>query len=123
MAVVIAVGPADGELLTIHQDVGGSPVIRKIANINLCGNELHGDIIADRVNGNGGIFPDFACDTVVKTVFQPLCRLRPPGMILRPLKTFQGSGINAPVEGSVVRAHVIPEHCRKGSTTSNVVAR
>lgn len=31
-------------------------------------------------------------------------------MILRPLKTFQGSGINAPVEGSVVRAYVISEH-------------
>lgn len=65
MAVVIAVGPADGELLTIRQDVGGSHVIREIADIHFCGDELHGDIIADRVNGNGGIFPDFACDTKI----------------------------------------------------------
>ena len=123
MAVVIAVGLADGELLIISQDIGGSHVIRKIADIHFCGDKLHGDIIADRVNGNGGILPDFACDTVVKTVFQPLCRLRLPGMIPGSLKTFQGSGINAPVEGSVVRAHVIPEHSvelRQGSNGTDV---
>lgn len=110
MAVVITVDPADRELLIISQDVGGSHVIRKIAYIHLCGDELHGNIIADRVDGNGGILPDFAGDTVVKTVLQPLCRLRSPGMILRSLKTLQGSGTNAPVEGSVIGTHVIPEH-------------
>ncbi len=69
MAVVITVGPADRELLIISQDVGGSHVIRKISYIHLCGDELHGNIIEDRVDGNGGILLDFAGDTVVKTVF------------------------------------------------------
>lgn len=123
MAVVITVGPADRELLIISQDIGGSHVIRKIAYIHLCRDELHGNIIADRVDGNGGILPDFAGDTVVKTVLQPLCRLRSPGMILRSLKTLQGSGTNAPVEGSVIGTHVIPEHrveLRQGSDGTDV---
>ncbi len=65
LEIIQTVGPADGELLTIHQDVGGSHVIRKIADIHFCGDKLHGNIIADRVNGNGGILPDIACDTKI----------------------------------------------------------
>ena len=72
MAVVIAVRLADGELLVIKEDVGRSHVVRKIADIHFCSDELHGDIIADLVDGDGGILADFACDTVVKTVVQPL---------------------------------------------------
>lgn len=110
MAVFIAVGPADGELLTIRQNVSGIHVIRKIADIHLCRDELHGNIVADRVDGNGRIFADFACDAVIKTVIQPLYRLWSAGMILRSLKTLHGSGVNAPVEGGVIGPHVIPYH-------------
>ena len=72
MAVVIAVGLTDGELLIIQQDVGRSHVIREIADIHLCRDELHGNIIADLVNGNGGILAYLTGDTVIKTVIQPL---------------------------------------------------
>lgn len=123
MAVFIAVGPADGELLTIRQDVSGSHVIRQIADVHLCGDELHGNIVADRADGDGRILADFACDAVIKTVIQPLYRLRPAGMIFRSLKTIQGSGVNAPVEGRVIGTHVSPEHSvelRQGSDGTDI---
>lgn len=110
MTVVIAVGLTDGELLIIKEDVGRSHVIREIADIHLCRDELHGNIIADRVNGNGGILTDLAGDTVVKAVIQPLPGLWLSGMVFRSPIAFQRNAINAPVEGGVVRAHVIPEH-------------
>ena len=72
MAVIIAVCSADRELFILIQDVGRVHVIRKIADIHLCRNELHGNIIADAVNGNSGILADFAGNAVIKTVIQPL---------------------------------------------------
>ena len=72
VAVVIPVGLTDRKLFTVKQDVSRSHVIRKIAYIDFCGDELHGNIIADFVDGNGGILTDLACDAVVKTVIQSL---------------------------------------------------
>ena len=72
MAVIIAVGLTDGELLFIKQDVGRSHVIQKTADICLCGDELHGNIITDFINGNGGILVHFTGNAVVKTVIQPI---------------------------------------------------
>ena len=85
-------------------------VIRKIADIHFCRDELHGNIIADFIDSNGGILADFACDAVVKTVIEPLSGLRFSGMILGVLIALQRDPVNAPVEGGIVGTHVVFEH-------------
>ena len=65
----------------------------------LCGDELHGNIIADFVNGDGGIFTYLAGDAVVKAVIQPLSGLWPARMVFGSLIAFQRDSVNAPVEG------------------------
>lgn len=110
MAVVIAVGLTDRKLFTLKQDVGRGHVVRKITDIHFCGDELHGNIIADPVNGDGGILTNLACDAVVKTVIQPLPGLGLARMVFGSLIAFQRDSVNAPVEGGVVVTHVIFEH-------------
>lgn len=66
MAVVIAVGLPDGKLFAVKKDVGRSHVIQKIANVFLCEDKLHGNIVADLIDGNRRIFAYLACDAVVK---------------------------------------------------------
>ena len=110
MEVVIAVGLTDGELLIIKQDVGRSHIIRKIADIHLCRDELHGNIIADPVNSDGGILAYLTGDTVVKTVIQPLSGLWLSGMVFGSPIAFQRDSVNAPVEGGILGAHVVFEH-------------
>lgn len=39
-------------------------VFREIADLHFLGDELHGDVIADTVDGDGGIFPYLAGDAV-----------------------------------------------------------
>ena len=82
MAVIIAVGPADGELLIFKQNESRVHVIRKKSDIYFGRDELHGHIIADLVDGNGRVLADLACDTVIETVLQLMRRLRFTGMIL-----------------------------------------
>ena len=55
-------------------------------------------------------FSGLSDDTVVKAVIQPLSGLRLAGMVSGSLIAFQGNASNAPVEGGIVGAHVIPEH-------------
>lgn len=119
MAVVIAVGLPDWVLFAIRQDEGGSHIIRKIADINLCRNKLHGNIIADIVNGNSGIFPNLTGDAVVKTVIQPLPGLGPAGMISGSFIAFKRDIINPTMEGCVVGTHVIFKHTVKLSQRGN----
>ena len=82
MAVLIAVGLPDGELLIFKQNEGRVHVIREISDIHFGRDKLHGHIIADLVDGNGRVLTNLACDTVVKTVIQPLPGLWFAGMIL-----------------------------------------
>lgn len=82
MAVLIAVGPADGELLIFKQNESRDHVIREKSDIYFGRDELHGHIIADLVDGNGRVLANLACDTVIETVLQPMRRLRFTGMIL-----------------------------------------
>ena len=37
-------------------------------DIDLCGDELHGNIIADAINRNCGVLTDFSGNPVIKTV-------------------------------------------------------
>ena len=110
MAVVIAVRLADWKLFTIKEDVGRSHVIRKIADIHFCRDKLHGNIITDFIDGNGGILADLARDAVVKTVIEPLSGLRLSGMIHGVLIALQRDCVNASVKGGVVGTHVVFEH-------------
>lgn len=71
MAVVIAVGSAYRESLSVKKDEGGIHVIRKETDINLSGDELHGDIIADLINRYGGILADLSGDSVEETFIKP----------------------------------------------------
>ena len=64
MAVFVTVCLTDGEFLTIRQDEGGIHVIREKTYIDFCRDELHGNIIADFVNGNGGILAHLTGDAV-----------------------------------------------------------
>lgn len=82
MAVLIAVGPADGELLIFKQNESRVHVIREKSDIYFGRDELHGHIIADLVDGNGRVLANLACDTVIETVLQLMRRLRFTGMIL-----------------------------------------
>ena len=59
MAVFVAIGLSDRELLIIKQDKGRSHVIWLETDINLCGDELHGNIITDAINRNRGVFATF----------------------------------------------------------------
>lgn len=99
MAVIMTVCPADRELCILIEDIGRIHVIGKIADIDFRRNELHGDIIADAVNGNGGVLTDFAGNTVIKTVIQPFTGKRFSGMLFGSFITFQGDTIDAAVEG------------------------
>ena len=82
MAVLIAVGPADGELLIFKQNESRVHVIREKSDSYFGRDELHGHIIADLVDGNGRVLANLACDTVIETVLQLMRRLRFTGMIL-----------------------------------------
>lgn len=64
VAVLIAIGSADRIFLLIHQDVSSVHVIGQIADIDLCRDELHGDIIADVVNGNRGVLTDLTSGAI-----------------------------------------------------------
>ena len=60
----------------MHRFPGCAPyrldfVARNETNLNLCRNELHGNIITDVVNDNCRIFAYFTSDSVVETVIQP----------------------------------------------------
>ena len=72
MAVLIAVGPADGELLIFKQNESRVHVIREISDIHFGRDKLHGHIIADLVDGNGGVLANLTGNTVLKTLLQPL---------------------------------------------------
>ena len=82
MAVLIAVGPADGELLIFKQNESRVHVIREKSDSYFGRDELHVHIIADLVYGNGIVLANLACDTVIETVLQLMRRLRFTGMIL-----------------------------------------
>ena len=110
MAVFVAVGPAEGKLLTIFEDIGTVHVIRKIPDIDLCGDELHGDVVRDVVDTDGGIPADLAGNAVIEAFLEPFARLRLPGMVGRLKIPVHRSGIDAAVEGGVVGTHVVPEH-------------
>ena len=89
MAVIIAVGPAEGKFFVFPKEKDRIHIIGKITDIQRCRNELYGDIIADAVNGDGGIFTDFA------------------GMVPGSLITVQRYAVNTAVEGSSIGPHVI----------------
>ncbi len=80
MAVFIAVGLSEGKLLIFKQDECRIHVIREVTDINFGRDKLHGDIIADFVNGDGGVFPYLTCNTVIKAVIQSLPGCRFTGM-------------------------------------------
>ena len=81
MAVFIAVSLPDGKLLIFKQDECRIHVIRKIADVNSGRDKLHGDIVADFIDSNSGIFAYLTCDTVIKTVIQSLPGCRFTGMV------------------------------------------
>ena len=82
MAVLIAVGPADGELLIFKHQESRVHGLREKSDSYFGIDELHGHIIADLVDGNGRVLANLACDTVIETVLQLMRRLRFTGMIL-----------------------------------------
>lgn len=51
-------------MLPFIKDEGGSHVFGQVAYLHLLGNELHGDVIAYAVDGDGGVFPYLAGDAV-----------------------------------------------------------
>lgn len=67
MAVFVAIGLANRELLIIKQNKCRRYVIWLETDIDLCGDELHGNIIADAINRNCGVLTDFSGNPVIKT--------------------------------------------------------
>ena len=52
-------GP-DGEMFPFIKDERGVHVIGQAADLHVLGDELHGDVIAYAVDGDGGVLPYFA---------------------------------------------------------------
>jgi hypothetical protein len=117
-AVLIAVGAAYRELFSITQDVRCGHIIRQVADVYFCRDELHRNIVAHAVDGDGGILAYLARDAVVKAVVQPLAGLRFPRMIFGSLVTIQRDRVDAAMKSSVVRTHIITQHfvelCKRG---------
>ena len=102
MAVFVTIGFTDRELLIIKQDKCGHHVIWLETDIYLCGDELHGDIIADTINRNCGVLTNFSGNPVVKTVIQPLLGFRLMWMCFGGFITVKGHAIDSTMERDVV---------------------
>ena len=109
MAVFVTIGLTDRELLIIKQDKCGCHVIWLEMDIYLCGDELHGDIIADTINRNCGVLTDFSGNPVVKTVIQPLSGLWFARMCFGGFITVKRYIIDSTMERGVVRTYVVSQ--------------
>ncbi len=64
--IFVAIGLANRALLIIKQNKCRRHVIWLETDIDLCGDELHGNIIADAINRNCGVLTDFSGNPVIK---------------------------------------------------------
>ena len=63
-AVFIFIRGTDGEMLPFIKDECRVHVIRQAADLHFLGDELHGDVIAYAVDGDGGVFSYLAGNAV-----------------------------------------------------------
>lgn len=63
-AVLILIRLADRETLPVGQNERTVYVLQEKADLYVLGDELHGDVIAYTVDGNGGVFFNPADDAV-----------------------------------------------------------
>ena len=110
MTVFISIGTAEMKFFIFKQDKSRIHVAWNEAYIDLCGNELHGNIITDVINGDGRVFAYFTSDPVVKTVIQPFARLWFARMITGRDISFKWGCLDSIVESCIVRTDIVPEH-------------
>ena len=89
MTVLYFIGLTDRETVPFVQDESGIHVIRQEADLHSGRNELHWAVIADPVDGNGGVLANLTCDAVKEAVVKPMPGFGDTQMVLRFLITFQ----------------------------------
>lgn len=82
-------------------------------NIHFSRNKLHGNVIADVINGNDGILSDFGCNPVIKTVLKSLAGSRILAMILGMFVPLKRNVFDSPVESGVVGTYAVFKHAVK----------
>ena len=63
-AVGVFIRGADWGMLPFGKDECRAHVFGQVTDLHFLGDELHGDVIAGTVNGDGGVFPYLAGDAV-----------------------------------------------------------
>ena len=64
MAVIDAVGAANGKAFAIEEDKCGIHVVGFITDFDLLGDKLHGNVVGIGINGDGGILTHLSGNAV-----------------------------------------------------------
>ena len=100
----------DRIVFTVSRDDSRIEVVRPEEDLDLFTvRDLHGDVIADLINGDGGILPYLADDCVEEVLIQPFTGLRMADRSLCSFVAFKGEHADSGVEAGVVIPHVAAE--------------
>jgi len=82
-------------------------VFREVADLHVLGDELHGDVVAYTVDGDGGVFFYLAGDAVQEAFLEPFPRAGNPHMLLCGLIPLERGAADAGMVSGVIPADVI----------------